>query len=142
MTPNGFAPGTHLLIDFYQASTAALTNSQLIEEALRHAAHVCGATVLNVTLHQFSTSTEADQPPGITGVALLAESHISIHTWPEIGFAAIDIFMCGQCQPELAIEPLQQVFKPQKIDISHHARGQRNPLDTAESAQRSRSLSQ
>ena len=78
-------PGLHLLIDFWGASH--LQNSELIEQTMRDAAAACGATVLDVKLHSFGTDA------GITGVAILAESHISIHTWPETGYIALDVFM-------------------------------------------------
>lgn len=130
MTSNGFAPGKHLLIDFYSASPESLSDISLIEQALRHAAEICGATVLNVNLHAFGgePTGAVGQQQGVTGVALLAESHISIHTWPETGFAAIDIFMCGQCNPQRAIAPLQALFKPRETRISTHHRGNQTAL--------------
>ena len=78
----------------------------MVEQALRDAADRAGATLLNVDLHHFSPNG------GISGVADLAESHISIHTWPEISYAAVDVFMCGNAQPHKAIEVLQGVFLP------------------------------
>lgn len=117
MLHNQFAPGKHLLIDFYEAQH--LTDIVAIENALRNAADICKATVLEMKLHSFGKNS------GVTGVALLAESHISIHTWPEARFAAIDIFMCGDCQPELAIEPLKKFFKPQDAEITVSQRGTR-----------------
>ena len=60
---------------------------------------------------------------GVTGVVLLAESHISIHTWPEINFAAIDVFMCGACDATLAIEPLKEMFQPLEANIKEVIRG-------------------
>jgi len=152
MTSNGFAPGKHLLIDFYSASPESLCDISLIEQALRHAAEICGATVLNVNLHAFSTQTTnettsesvcpGEQQQGITGVALLAESHISIHTWPETGFAAIDIFMCGQCNPERAIAPLQALFQPGETRISTHHRGNQTALLSPTSSANAPDLSQ
>jgi S-adenosylmethionine decarboxylase len=103
------APGTHLLVDFFGASN--LQDESYIEGALRCAAQACGATVLQIMLHHFGAGA------GVTGVALLAESHISIHTWPETGFVAIDIFTCGQCDPEKAIPVLKACFDPGHIEI-------------------------
>lgn len=115
MSQNQFAPGKHLLIDFF--GSQQLTNLSAIEQSLKDAAAACGATVLNIHLHSFGDNA------GVTGVALLAESHITIHTWPESEYAAIDIFMCGNCDPELAIAPLSAFFKPHRADISSHQRG-------------------
>ncbi len=112
---NIVAPGLHLLIDFWGAKE--LTNQPLIERTLRKAAEDCGATVLNVMLHSFGENA------GITGVAILAESHISIHTWPETGYAAIDIFMCGSCDPHKAILALKETFLPEKEKITDFKRG-------------------
>jgi S-adenosylmethionine decarboxylase len=71
-----------------------------------------------VKLHSFGEGA------GITGVAILAESHISIHTWPETGFAAIDIFMCGSCDPHRAMPVLEAAFAPSRTGVSVHKRGE------------------
>lgn len=98
------AIGRHLLADFSAAS--GLDDKALIEQALRDAAMAAAARLLRIELHEFADGK------GITGVALLAESHISIHTWPELGYAALDIFMCGAADPNLALAVLEQCFKP------------------------------
>lgn len=110
-----FAPGLHLLIDFWDCR--GLTDAAGIEHALREAAAACGATVLGVKLHGFGDTG------GLTGVALLAESHISIHTWPETGYAALDIFMCGRCDPRQALPVLEAHFAPRRVKVSEHRRG-------------------
>lgn len=110
-----FAPGLHLLIDFWDCR--GLTDAAGIQRALRKAATACGATVLGVKLHGFG------ETGGITGVALLAESHISIHTWPETGYAALDIFMCGRCDPRQALPVLEAHFAPRRVKVSEHRRG-------------------
>ena len=107
--------GSHVLVDFWGASN--LTEPELIEMALREAANACGATVLHVHVHQFSSNG------GVSGVAVLAESHISIHTWPELDFAAFDIFMCGNCVPERALPVLRRVFRPDREQVEEHKRG-------------------
>ena len=89
-----FTPGTHLLIDFFEAKN--LQDLEHIRQGLTEAALACGATVLEVKLHSFGENC------GITGVAILAESHITIHTWPEINYAALDIFVCGSCDASKA----------------------------------------
>lgn len=112
-------PGLHLLIDFWEAKN--LQNETLIEKAMRDAATACGATVLEIKLHSFG------EEAGITGVAILAESHISIHTWPEIGYAALDVFMCGACNPHRTLPVLRAIFEPHKEKISEHLRGNFSP---------------
>jgi S-adenosylmethionine decarboxylase len=112
---NFVAPGTHLLIDFHGATN--LTDAPFIEKALREASQACGATILQIMLHHFGEGS------GVTGVALLAESHMSIHTWPETGFAAIDIFLCGTCDPEKALPILKRYFEPKNFNVIEHKRG-------------------
>ncbi len=107
--------GTHLLLEFWEASL--LNDEQAIEQALVRAAEAAGATVLDVRLHTFLPSG------GVTGVLLLAESHISIHTWPERAYAAIDVFMCGDCDPHLSVPVLEGAFRPGRMEVSEHKRG-------------------
>jgi S-adenosylmethionine decarboxylase len=107
--------GSHVLVDFWGAIN--LDNQELIEKALREAVETCGATLLHIHLHRFT------EGGGISGVAVLAESHISVHTWPERGFAAFDIFMCGQCDPENSLPVLRQYFHPAEVKTEHHRRG-------------------
>lgn len=84
---------------------------------LERAAKAAGAVVLEVKLHDFGDRA------GFTGVALLAESHISIHTWPEHGYAAIDVFMCGDCDPLASVDVLRAFFAPDREDIQQLKRG-------------------
>lgn len=106
---------THVLAEFWGARH--LDDVDAIEDAIRTAAETAGATVLHGYFHQFSSTG------GVSGVAVLAESHISIHTWPERDFAAIDIFMCGACDPYKAVPVLRRVFAPTSMQISEHKRG-------------------
>ncbi|MDH3239764.1 MAG: adenosylmethionine decarboxylase [Alphaproteobacteria bacterium] len=107
--------GTHILIDMWGA--AHLTDIEVIRDALIRAVEACSATLLHIHLHHFGESG------GVSGVAVLAESHISIHTWPERGFAAIDIFMCGACDPARALPILREVFHPEAFNVSETRRG-------------------
>ncbi len=107
--------GTHLLVDLWQAHR--LSDPVHIDTALRAAAVEAGATILHSHFHRFSPNG------GVSGVVVLAESHISIHTWPEREFAAIDIFVCGDCNPHAAIPVLQEAFAPGRIDLEEHRRG-------------------
>jgi len=107
--------GTHILLDCWDAKN--LDDLQHIEETLRTAVDVCGATLLHIHLHHFTPNG------GVSGVAVLAESHISIHTWPERDYAALDIFMCGDTQPQNAILVFKKAFNTTNIEITEHLRG-------------------
>jgi S-adenosylmethionine decarboxylase len=107
--------GTHLIVDLWHATN--LDDLSLVDQALRDAADRAGATLLNIDLHHFSPNG------GISGMAVLAESHISIHTWPEISYAAVDVFMCGNAEPHKAIEVLKGVFLPGLVTLAEHKRG-------------------
>ena len=107
--------GTHLIIDFWGAKK--LDDLELMEETLRQCVHKCEATLLHIHLHHFTPNG------GISGVAVLAESHISVHTWPERDFAAFDIFMCGHAKPEEAISILKRAFSPKTMQINENLRG-------------------
>jgi S-adenosylmethionine decarboxylase len=106
--------GTHLLIDLWGATN--LNSPEDIEHTLRKCAIESGATILHSHMHQF-------EPYGVSGVVVLAESHISIHTWPERGYAALDVFMCGNCDPYKAIEVLKSYFNPSSIQVAESKRG-------------------
>lgn len=107
--------GTHLIIDLWGAER--LDDLDHIEETLRRCVDAAGATLLHIHLHHFTPNC------GVSGVAVLAESHISVHTWPENGFAAFDVFMCGHAEPHKAIEVLQNAFKPERTTVGEHLRG-------------------
>lgn len=107
--------GAHLLIDYWGASR--LNDPDLMERALCEAAEAAGATVLHVHVHEFGGGG------GVSGVAVLAESHISVHTWPELDYAAFDVFMCGDCAPERAEEILNRCFSPARTEVSNQKRG-------------------
>lgn len=108
--------GKHLIIDFWGAKH--LEDLKIIETSLCEAAKQSGATLLHTHLHKFG------EGGGVTGVALLAESHISIHTWPELSYAALDVFMCGRCDPELAVAHLSKMFKPKTVEVREILRGE------------------
>lgn len=107
--------GIHLLIDMWGASH--LDEPHFIEDALKAAAREAGATVLHAHFHSFSPSG------GVTGVVMLAASHISIHTWPPRGYAAIDIFMCGGSDPSRALPVLRRALKPARVKVFDQKRG-------------------
>ena len=108
--------GVHLIVDLCEASR--LDDIDHIEAALRRCVHAAGATLLHIHLHHFEPNG------GVSGVAVLAESHISIHTWPERGYAAIDVFMCGKAKPENCVPVLQDAFAPRHTGVNEILRGQ------------------
>ena len=107
--------GTHVIIDLWEAE--GLDDLARMEAAFREVVETCGATLLHIHLHHFTPNY------GISGVAVLAESHISVHTWPERDFAAFDVFMCGDARPELAAEVLSRHFRPGRVDVRELRRG-------------------
>jgi S-adenosylmethionine decarboxylase len=107
--------GTHLILDLWQAKN--LSCLETVEAALTEASIEAGATILHTHLHHFTPNG------GISGVIVLAESHISIHTWPERKFAALDIFMCGEANPHRAIPVLKKYFEPEHIMLNEQLRG-------------------
>jgi S-adenosylmethionine decarboxylase len=114
--------GTHLLADFYGVDAQSLISCEAIDALLREGARAAGAHILHSHFHSFGTAQ------GVTGVVLLAESHISIHTWPEFGFAAADIFMCGDARPALALAVIEAALGPASAIVQTIARGGAVPL--------------
>ncbi len=117
MTAQAAAIGQHVLADFSGVGAELLRDSGALETLLRAAAGAAGATVLASHFHHFGTDG------GVTGVVLLAESHMSLHTWPERGFAAADVFMCGCADPMAAIEILSSALEPSDRQIEVLIRG-------------------
>jgi S-adenosylmethionine decarboxylase len=116
ITRNGLTyAGSHLIIDLWEAE--GLDDRDRIEQALIDAVKAAGATLLHIHLHTFTDGG------GISGVAVLAESHISVHTWPEKGYAAFDVFMCGDAEPRKALGVFKEAFNPGRIVIGEHKRG-------------------
>jgi S-adenosylmethionine decarboxylase len=107
--------GLHLIVELWDCE--AITDAVSVDQTLRLAAEKASATILHSHMHSFSPSG------GVSGVVLLAESHISIHTWPERSYAAVDIFMCGKCDPYLAIPSIQSGLKADKIAVEEIRRG-------------------
>lgn len=107
--------GSHLIVDLWGAQR--IDELGYIEETLRECIRASGATLLHIHLHHFTPNG------GVSGVAVLAESHISVHTWPESGFAAFDVFMCGDADPHKAVDVLKRAFEPVRVDVGEHLRG-------------------
>ncbi len=107
--------GTHLLIDLWGASR--LDEPEHIDASLRESAIKAGATILHSHFHHFQPNG------GVSGVVVLAESHISIHTWPERNYAAIDVFMCGACNPYDTLPMIKDAFRPDHVQVAENRRG-------------------
>lgn len=111
----GVFAGRHLIVDLWGAQ--ALDDVEGVEAALIRAAEEAGATVLGADFHHFQPNG------GVTGVVVLAESHISIHTWPEASFAAVDVFMCGDAEPQRTVPVLRAAFSPERLSVQELRRG-------------------
>ena len=118
--------GNHLIVDLFGASR--LDDLKHIEQTLERCVEVAGATLLHVHLHHFTPNG------GVSGVAVLSESHISIHSWPEANYAALDVFMCGGAKPELCVEVLREAFQARKVVVKTHQRGGELDLGTWQAA--------
>ena len=112
--------GTHLIVDAWQAPADLLNDPERIRRALLDGIAAGEATLIDMCVHQFS-------PHGVTATATLAESHIAIHTWPELGYFAADLFFCGSGKPEEALKVLQVALKAQKFEVREFPRGYPTP---------------
>ncbi len=111
------ALGRHILVELYDCDAHILNNAELIESDMREAATKAGATVISSTFHHFN-------PHGVSGVVVIAESHLAIHTWPEYGYAALDLFTCGdECNPWEAFKFLKEAFGSCREVTSEFRRG-------------------
>jgi S-adenosylmethionine decarboxylase len=108
--------GVHLIVDAWQAPAALLNDPEQIRSALLEGIAAGEATLIDLCVHQFS-------PHGVTATATLAESHIAIHTWPEYGYFAADLFFCGSGKPEKALELLRTALQAKEIKVREFERG-------------------
>ena len=99
--------GKHFILNLYECPFELLDDEEFIRMLLYRATKECKATLLNLAVHKFD-------PQGVTGIAMLAESHISIHTWPEKGQAAVDIYTCGDCDPQLGCDFIISELKSER----------------------------
>ena len=112
--------GRHLLVEYYGCQKAILDDVRRIETLLKRAASEAGATVVQSVFHRFA-------PQGVSGVVVIEESHLSVHTWPETGYAAVDFYTCGDCSPERAHEVLVEGLEPAHAEVMYVERGLRGP---------------
>jgi len=110
--------GKHLIIELYNCGAALLSDPKQIEIILQETALVMGATIVQSNFHHFT-------PLGVSGVVIIKESHLTIHTWPEHGYAAVDVFTCGEIQLEKGIEFLKEKFETGEVEVQLLERGER-----------------
>lgn len=112
-----YALGAHLLVELKDCNPSLLKNLEEVRDALVSAAKQAKATIIDLSFHEFS-------PYGISGMVVIAESHFSIHTWPEYGYAAVDIFTCGDViKPEVAVDYLIKRFESKSPSVVEMKRG-------------------
>ncbi|MCE3234904.1 MAG: S-adenosylmethionine decarboxylase related [Vampirovibrio sp.] len=109
--------GQHLLVEFYNCNPDVLDDVAGIEKHMNDAARACGATIVQSSFHRF-------EPWGVSGVVVISESHLAIHTWPEYGYASVDLYTCGdEIQPDAAYEHLKQVLQAELSETQLLKRG-------------------
>ena len=113
--------GQHVLAEFFECDPNTLNSLDKVEKYMMDAALECGATIVQKCFHMFS-------PHGVSGVVIISESHLAIHTWPELGYAAVDLFTCGwKCDPKVAYEVLKTKFNSKNASFSELKRGILSP---------------
>lgn len=115
--------GRHLVAELYDCSPTALDDVDTVRSAMRAAANAVGATVVGELFHRYA-------PQGVTGTLLIAESHLSVHTWPEAGYAAIDVFTCGGLDPNPAVQGLCADLGAASYRVQEIRRGTEADLQT------------
>ncbi len=108
--------GRHLLLELHGCDPIVLDDLPRMKALLERAAVAAGATVVQVVFHQFA-------PQGVSGVVVVEESHLSVHTWPEVGYAAIDFYTCGECIPEQAVEVMAEGLAAESSEVMTVERG-------------------
>jgi S-adenosylmethionine decarboxylase len=115
--------GSHWILEMYECPPAVIDDLEHVRGALREAAKAARSTLLHEAAHAFA-------PQGVTALGLLAESHISVHTWPELGYAAADVFTCGEhATPKAACEQLAAALKAGRWELRHIERGAAAPAE-------------
>lgn len=109
--------GRHVLAEFFECDPNTLNSIDKVEKYMMEAALECGATIVQKCFHMFN-------PYGVSGVVIISESHLAIHTWPELGYAAVDLFTCGpKCDPKVAYEFLKKKFSSKNANFTELKRG-------------------
>lgn len=115
------ALGNHILVEFMNCDPSVMNDAASIEKDMVEAARKAGATVINSTFHHFS-------PYGVSGVVVIQESHLAIHTWPEWGYAAVDLFTCGEMDAWISFDYLKKCFSSDSYSAIEIKRGSVNLL--------------
>jgi S-adenosylmethionine decarboxylase len=122
----------HLLAEYHGCELALLNDVDAVRALMRRAALAAGATVVAEVFHPY-------RPHGVTGVLVIEESHFSVHTWPECGYAAVDFYTCGDCRPELADEVLREGLQCARSELLVVERGIEGPEGSLKVAEHRRS---
>jgi len=115
--------GKHIIMDASGCNPEILNDLNYVRQLLVEAAKEANATVLNVAFHHFT-------PQGVSGVVVISESHFSIHTWPEYGYAALDFYTCGDINPKVACDYVAQHLKASYTQITEVLRGREETENT------------
>ena len=109
--------GKHIILELHGVDPKLLNDRKFLEQLLTKAAREAGGTIIGTIFHEFN-------PHGVTGIVAICESHISIHTWPEFKYAAVDVFTCRGINPEIAAKVIIEGLKPEKYFWVHFSRGE------------------
>jgi S-adenosylmethionine decarboxylase len=116
--------GRHLIAEYYECCRETLDQVSTVRQAMLDAAHAIGATVLGENFHQFD-------PHGVSGTVVIAESHLSVHTWPENGYVAVDIYTCGGLDPRIGFELLRERLGARGCRVQEIVRGLPEELEAS-----------
>jgi len=108
--------GSHLIAELFDCNAQSISKAKNVEKILLKAAELARTTVVKHFFHEFS-------PYGVSGVLIIAESHFTVHTWPEFAYAAVDIFTCGDIDYQPAIDYIKEQFQAGKCSVFHFTRG-------------------
>ncbi len=108
--------GRHLIVELSDCDLSILNNLEFLRRHMEEAVRRSGATIVDSVFHRYN-------PQGVSGMVVIAESHVSIHTWPEYGYAAVDFFTCGTVDPTVACAYLQQALSARDADVREIKRG-------------------
>ena len=118
---NDEALGIHILVEYYDCNKEILKNVETIEQSMLTAARSANATIVESVFHQFN-------PWGVSGAVIIAESHLTIHTWPEHNYAAVDLFTCGDIDYEAGLNTLKNLLESKHYEVKKILRGEFNSL--------------
>jgi len=108
--------GRHILVEYYNCDPEVLRDPEVIENYMNEAAERCGATIVQSCFHHFN-------PWGVSGAVIISESHLTIHTWPEYGYAAVDLFTCGEINPWAGFDYLEEKLASERSESTEIPRG-------------------